>query len=238
MDNSVDSTRLSTGLLVKKANVLLVFAKQPYPGQVKTRLTPDLTPQQAATLYAFSLRQTIRSFTCDRYDLVICYSGEIEYFAQRFPHCRLIAQGEGDLGERLKRMFRLAVDQGWQRICVVGTDSPDLPSDRVDQAFDLLGSHDFVVVPAIDGGYVLAGANDYYPEVFEQISWSSEQVLEQTCKRLVSCQLRFQMLSPWEDIDDLESLQRYMQRHPDGSCGRYALHCLKHKPYFNVSYKQ
>lgn len=227
MDNSEDSTKLSTGPVADNHCVLLVFAKQPLAGQVKTRLTPDLTPQQSATLYAFSLRQTIDQLSCGHYDVVICYSGDREYFAQRYPHCGLVAQGEGDLGKRLKHCFRQAYERGWQRVCVVGTDSPDLPVERVMQAFDTLQDHDFVVVPACDGGYVLAGANNYYPTVFEQIEWSSERVLEQTRERLLLCQLRYQFLSPWEDIDDVVSLARYIQRQPDSACARYAQHCLQ-----------
>ncbi|WP_321530004.1 TIGR04282 family arsenosugar biosynthesis glycosyltransferase [uncultured Desulfuromonas sp.] len=228
MDNFGDSTKLSTGTVVRNASVLLVFAKQPLPGQVKTRLTPDLTPCQAATLYAFSLRQTITALSRDKdYDVVICYSGEHNYFAERYPQCRLICQGQGDLGQRLKRMFRQAIQCGWQRVCVVGTDSPDLPRERVRQAFETLGDHDFVLVPAEDGGYVLAGASDYYPSVFEQIDWSSERVLEQTRSRLISCQLRYRMLQSWEDIDDVNSLRRYVQRYPDNGCARYAQRCLR-----------
>jgi len=230
VDNSEDSTKLSTGATVRNASVLLIFAKQPLAGQVKTRLTPDLTPCQAATLYAFSLRQTIAALSRDDdYDVVICYSGERSYFAERYPQCQLVCQGQGDLGQRLKRMFHHAIQCGWQRVCVVGTDSPDLPRERVLQAFKALEDNDFVVVPAEDGGYVLAGASDYYPTVFEQIDWSSERVLEQTRTRLVSCQLRYHLLPPWEDIDDVGSLRRYAQRHADNGCSRYALRCLQGK---------
>ncbi len=227
MDNSEDSTKLSTGTSACKDSVLLIFAKQPLPGQVKTRLTPDLTPQQAATLYAFSLRQTMTELSCDDYDMVICYSGDQDYFARCYPRCRRVCQGRGGLGERLQRMFQTAFRSGWKRVCVVGTDSPDLPRERVRQAFDALNDHDFVVVPAEDGGYVLAGSNKYYPTAFEQIDWSSERVLEQTRSRLVSCQLRYRMLPPWEDIDNVDSLRRYLRRHPDNGCARYAQRCLR-----------
>ncbi|MCD6526854.1 MAG: hypothetical protein J7K75_07695 [Desulfuromonas sp.] len=111
--------RLSTDASGWDDCVLLVFAKQPIVGQVKTRLTPPLSAEQATTFYALSQRQTLESLRMAPFKAVLCYSGELDYFSHTFPGLPILEQGEGDLGERLKRMFHVMRSSGW-RLCVGG----------------------------------------------------------------------------------------------------------------------
>jgi len=227
VDKSEDSTWLSTGGCPKSEAVLLVFAKQPVAGQVKTRLTPALTSHQAAAFYAFSQQQTIETLCSVHHDLVICYSGAKDYFEHRYPQCALIAQGEGTLGERLTRAFKLSFLHGWKKVAAVGTDSPDLPLEQVEHGLDELDRSDVALIAAEDGGYVFAASRRYIPQMFENITWSSEKVLEQTVERLVASHCSYCLLGPWEDIDDLPSLNRLIHRCPDSRCSRYAQRCLR-----------
>lgn len=232
MDNSVIYPQLSTGCVdgqakTTSAQVLLVFAKQPISGQVKTRLTPPLTGQQAATLYAFAQGETVQQLQHVNYSTVICYSGEKDYFQQRYPKCRLIAQGVGDLGQRLQRIFSHQFNQGVDKLCVVGTDSPDLPLEWVLKAFDQLSCCDAVTIPALDGGYVLLGARRDCAPLFEQISWSSAEVLQQTRQRAKESGYSYREIDQWQDIDDLPSLCAFIERSGSTLTGRYAQRCLR-----------
>jgi len=232
VDNSVICPQLSTGsvdvqMKSRTAQVLLIFAKQPISGQVKTRLTPPLTGPQAATLYAFAQGETIHQLQHVNYSTVICYSGEKGYFQQRYPECQLMAQGDGDLGQRLQRMFRHQFNQNVDKICVVGTDSPDLPPDWLLKAFDQLNCCDTVTISALDGGYVLLGARRDCAPLFEQISWSSAEVLQQTCQRAKEFGYSYREIDQWQDIDDLPSLRSFIERSGSTPTGRYAQRCLR-----------
>lgn len=227
MDNSVKSTKLSTADKDYRDCVLLVFAKQPVAGQVKTRLTPPLSEEQAATLYSFSQHQTIASLNSASFQQLICFSGAEDYFRQHYPNAALLEQGCGDLGQRLTRAFEHCRNAGWQRVCVIGTDSPDLPLNAIRSAFDCLLTSDFVTIPARDGGYVLAGSRCHCSPAFEAICWSTERVLEQTRQRLEMAGLSYQELDSWEDIDDIDAMRRFVKRSPNSRCGRYARRCLR-----------
>lgn len=232
MDNSVICPQLSTGTPVcqqqpNSTQVLLIFAKQPISGQVKTRLTPPLTGQQAATLYALAQGETIRRLQHVNYTTVICYSGDKNYFQQRYPECQLMAQGDGDLGQRLQRMISHQFDHNVDKVCVVGTDSPDLPPDWVLKAFDQLNCCDAVTIPALDGGYVLLGARRDCAPLFEQITWSSAEVLPQTRQRAKESGYSYREIEQWQDIDDLPSLRAFVQRSGLTPTGRYGQRCLR-----------
>jgi len=213
--------------------VLLVFAKQPLPGQVKTRLTPPLSPIQAATFYAFSQADSIKSVQRLNIKIVICYSGQRSYFSHHFPNVELCAQGDGDLGQRLQRMFEIQWQRGMQRVCVIGTDSPDLPVVWITEVFASLEHYDVITIPATDGGYVLLGCSTICPDLFCDISWSSNQVLQQTAQRAQQAGKSYTQLHQWQDIDDISALQSYAQRSltaKDTSwsrSGAYARRCLR-----------
>lgn len=231
MDKSEICPQLSTGCSADPARpdnlqVLLIFAKQPISGQVKTRLTPPLTAQQAATLYAVAQGETIDNLRHSSYRLVICYSGEKSYFQQRYPDDQLIEQGQGDLGQRLQRMFSEQFNRQVGKVCVVGTDSPDLPLKWVVEAFAQLNDCDAVTIPAVDGGYVLLGTRQECKELFENINWSSCEVLAQTHQRANEADYVYRQIHQWQDIDDLPSLSTFIARSVSTKTARYAQRCL------------
>lgn len=217
MDKSVGNVDNSP----KSSRVLGIFAKQPVPGQVKTRLTPPLSPLQAAELYRTALLETVENMADRDFDLVICYAGDERYFRRTFPGATLQQQQGDDLGARMEKGLRQFFQQGYKQAMLIGSDSPDLPSTLVTEAFTLLDRHQLVLVPAHDGGYVLIGESDHNPQLFEDMPWSSAEVLSQTRQRAENSGIDYHLLSAWEDLDDLAALQRFLQRSPASRTADY-----------------
>src|SRR5690606_6809573 len=96
------------------------------------------------------------------------------------PHWQVVPQADGDLGERMRRFFEAAFIAGAQRVVLIGSDSPTLPRERLDEAFRKLSTCDVVLGPSDDGGYYLIGCARPIDAIFKDISWSTPQVFEQT----------------------------------------------------------
>lgn len=184
--------------------LLGMFAKWPAPGQVKSRLAADTSPAWAARVAeAFLLDLVERYAQLDArrvlvYSPVECRSQFAAVVQDRFE---LIPQVSGTLGERLAAFMRDCFAEGVPAVVLVGTDSPTLPLALVQQAFERLHEADVVLGPATDGGYYLIGCRRFVPELFADISWSSERVLLETCQRVQQGGLRLALLPPWYDVD-------------------------------------
>jgi hypothetical protein len=194
-------------------DAIAIFAKAAIPGRVKTRLQPALPPVDAARLYracvedSWALAQQalpdgVYLFSDRRWPAWVELAGE-----QRF---RL--QSDGDLGARLFDCFeRLAAD-GFERILILGGDSPTLPPDLIRQGFDALASiEDAVLGPSEDGGYYAVGCRRPRPDMFEQVSWSSETTLQQTVHAFERAGFSIHTLKPWWDLDTPADLDRLLQ---------------------------
>mgnify|MGYP004701280921 CR=1 FL=1 len=203
-----------------------IFAKQPRPGQVKTRLCPPLSATEAAALYQVSLEETVQRLSVGPWTPVLFYAGEASYFQQHFPGQILRPQAEGDLGARLERALQTLLQAGCRSALLVGSDSPDLPLALLEQAFAALEAVDAVVSPAGDGGYVLIGESRHHAELFREIPWSSDQVLDLTRQRAVAAAIPLAEIPGWEDVDDLDSLRALLRRSPDSATAGYARQCL------------
>ncbi len=206
--------------------MLGVFAKQPVPGRVKTRLCPPLAAVEAAGLYRVCLEETVAALGQGDWDLVVFYAGDKDYFRSAFPGVTLIPQGEGGLGERLERAFLALFARGYPAAAMIGSDSPDLPPRLVGEAFAALENSRFVTAPSSDGGYVLVGQRGHHPELFRDIPWSTPQVLEATRWRAAELGIGYREVAGWEDVDDLASLRRLLQRSPASATARHALRHL------------
>lgn len=199
----------------------IVFAKNPVPGQVKTRLLPLLSPEQAASLYqAFLVDWCSALSTLPTSDMVIAYSPSNalrELKALLGEHAVYIPQGESDLGERLTAASRWACDQDYEKFLLVGSDSPTLPIANIERAMELLDSRDIAIGPSTDGGYYLIGfstrgAARTVPVIFKDIAWSSEHVLRGTLERVDSTNAKLGLLPPWYDVDTPSDL-RFLRDH-------------------------
>ena len=187
-----------------------------FPGQVKTRLIPYLSPERAASLYqAFLVDWCNALSTIRTVDRVIAYTppeslGALQALIGEDPV--YIPQQGVSLGERLTAAARWAHDQGYARFLFVGSDSPTLPTHYVEHALDLLESCDVVIGPSVDGGYYLIGfskegASSLIPTIFEQVSWSTEVVFRQTLEKIQATTTQLGLLPPWYDVDTPTGLQ-------------------------------
>lgn len=205
-----------------------IFAKEPRPGQVKTRFFPPLTPEEAAHLYQASLFETLERMGHGMFAPTLFHAGAPDWFAAHCPALPLLPQGEGDLGRRLERGLASLLKQGAPTAALIGSDSPDLPLEQVEAAFALLEKAEVVTIPAADGGYVLIGARRPYPELFRDMPWSTPELLAATRYRAQTLGLDYRELPPWEDLDDLAALRHLIERSPHSSTARHALAHLAH----------
>ena len=194
---------------------IIVFAKNPVPNQVKTRLVPPLSPEQAATLYTAFLTDWCEVLAkLSDVDLTIAYTpAEAHSDLQVLigDDVLYIPQMGADLGERLASATQWATEHGYTKILLVGSDSPTLPIAYVSKAFTLLDSRDITIGPSTDGGYYLIGFSAMniamtVPFIFEEIAWSTADVFQQTVTRIQSRKVTLGLLPPWYDIDTAEDL--------------------------------
>lgn len=192
---------------------LLIFARMPAAGRVKTRLSPPLSPEVAADLYRAMLLDILeRTADLPGVDRLVCYAddaGAADYFRAAAPGCRLLPQAEGDLGARLAGAFRQVFAAGYGRAAVIGSDSPDLPLPCVTASLERLSAGaDAVYVPGGDGGYCLLALREPHGELFEGIAWSTDTVLAASLARAAGAGLRVELLPGWYDVDTAEDLER------------------------------
>jgi len=200
--------------------IIIIFAREPVEGQVKTRLIPALGEQTATRLYAQLLNHTIANvLNCQLSVLDICITPESQslYFTQ-LPfgaHYKLSTQQGNDLGERMYYALSGKLEK-FTKAILIGTDCPSLNCHELSRAIRALDYHDMVFSPAKDGGYVLVGAKQLSSVVFSKINWGSEWVMQQTRNALLKTGLSWQELSLQQDIDNVEDLV-HLQLYPQFS---------------------
>ncbi len=183
---------------------LLVFAKAPLPGKVKTRLARAMGDEKAAELYRRMGTAIIEAVRGGDFETSVLYAP-----AEALPDIRawlgdssrLIPQANGDLGQRMNTAITEALETS-RRVCLIGTDSPDLDAARVSEAFETLGEADVVLGPARDGGYYLIALSEPHPELFEGIPWSTDRVLEETLTQASAAGLAVRLLETLADVDE------------------------------------
>jgi rSAM/selenodomain-associated transferase 1 len=197
--------------------VLIIFAKEPLPGEVKTRLCPPLSPQAAARLYGRFLEDVLEEMAgLPRIPVVLAYTPEAARpFFQNLasPDTHLVAQAGKDLGERLQQAFAWGFAQRAATVLIRNSDSPDLPGSLVLEAQEVLASGRAQVVlgPCPDGGYYLVGLKTPRPRLFQGINWSSPTVLADTLAQAGRLGLRVHLLPSWLDIDTAADLQAFVR---------------------------
>jgi rSAM/selenodomain-associated transferase 1 len=194
-----------------KSDTLLVVAKQPAPGQTKTRLCPPLTHDQAADLYDCFLRDTLNIMRkVPDVERTIAYLPEDAqgYFQQLAPDMGLTCQRGDSLGERLDHLLTEALLGGSPRAVVMDSDSPTLPTAYLSQAFDDLVHADVVLGPTRDGGYYLIGVKQPQPRLLREVQMSTSRVLADTLALAESSGLTVSLLPTWYDVDTVEDLHR------------------------------
>ena len=190
---------------------LIVFAKAPVAGEVKTRLTSHVSPAEAARLYAAFLEDSLHQYVRLPVDLrlyVTPPASGLDGLDVPSGISRHVQNGD-DLGARMSRAFVETFAAGYERIAIVGTDHPTLPPAFIGQALEALAEPRSVVIgPASDGGYYLLALNDFIPQLFAGIRFSHGSVFVETLRRAAESGAAVTVLPAWYDVDDAESLLR------------------------------
>lgn len=181
---------------------IIIFTKNPELGKCKTRLAATIGDKAALSIYEQLLDYTIRFCKKLSFPKKVYYSSEIPAL-DRWSIAGFYKdkQVEGDLGDRMKAAFKKEFDDGAKSVVIIGTDCAQIDETDVQEAFKLLFQYDVVIGPADDGGYYLLGMNHLIPELFENKSWSTEKLMDETTATLESKEIDFVLLPEKSDID-------------------------------------
>ncbi len=208
-------------------NALVIVAKAPVVGQVKTRLCPPLSAAAAAELFRCFLVDTIAR-ACTVSDAQVCLAftpaNSEALFRALLPFpLRYLPQRGNGLGERLVNIFADLLHQGFSKVVIMDSDSPTLPTAYLQEAFTSLSDlrNDAVFGPCSDGGYYLVGARAVHHELFENITWSTSSVLIETLTQAQLHKLNLTLLPSWYDIDNGADLYKLVAElgQLDGNAG-------------------
>jgi rSAM/selenodomain-associated transferase 1 len=199
-------------------STLVIFAKAPQPGAVKTRLIPALGAEGAAALARRMLDHTLQQALATSVGPVeLCMSpapDDMDWQGVALPDgVQRTAQGEGDLGQRMARAVARITGQQ-EAVLLFGTDSPALTATHLMEAERQLARHDAVLLPVADGGYILIGLKAPCPALFTDMPWSTPAVAAETLRRMAALGLRVWQGPTLHDIDepaDLAHLPLYFQ---------------------------
>jgi rSAM/selenodomain-associated transferase 1 len=194
---------------------LIVFAKAPVPGTVKTRMQSILGETNCLLLHNALARhalERIRLLDLPNLDKAVFFTGapeEVLTYAKKLGIAADISveiQFGENLGERLSNALEKKILCGYKKVVFIGTDSPLLGNDIIEEAIEGLGSHDVVIGPAMDGGYYLIGFSDLIPSILEGINWGSSLVFDQTLELMKKNSLHWKCLKKGFDLDTCEDL--------------------------------
>jgi rSAM/selenodomain-associated transferase 2/rSAM/selenodomain-associated transferase 1 len=191
--------------------LLLVFAKVPTPGRVKTRLAREIGKEAAAGVYSTLGRQVVDQVRGGGYGTVVYFDpphqveAMVEWLGGEGLSFR--PQVSGDLGDRMGSAVREGLANA-PAVVVVGTDAPGVTEGMIGEALEGLEDADLVLGPATDGGYYLIALKTPQEELFREIPWSTSEVLETTLKRAKMLELRTVLLPELSDVDTLEDWER------------------------------
>ena len=194
---------------------IVIFAKAPQPGSVKTRLIPSLGAEGAASLARLLLAHALQqALAADVGKVELCMSPapiDPDWYGVAIPSAvQRTAQGEGDLGARMAfaaRRVTQDTESADRSVLLIGTDCPALTASGLKQAAQRLEHHDAVLLPAHDGGYVLLGLKSPCPELFDHMPWSTSVVATETFRRMAALNLRVWQGPMLHDIDEPTDLQ-------------------------------
>ena len=192
-------------------NTLIIFLKYPEPGKVKTRLAKDVGDNVAAKIYSYMAMTIIENVVDPKsYNMIIFYDPpekekEIKNWIGK-KEVQYSPQVGNTLGDRISNAFKEVYSNGTGKIVIIGTDCLDVTSENIKEAMKKLENCDVTLGPAEDGGYYLVGLNKYTPQIFRDIDWSTDRVLEQTLERIKVKKLNYELLKTLKDIDTFDDL--------------------------------
>jgi len=199
-----------------KKMALIVFAREPKEGKVKTRLCKDLPPPTVTQIYKAFVRDVLSialKTHCDERFIYYVGTGFSIPFLRRAGKGFLLKRQMGkDLGRRMYKAFAHCQKQRFERIVIIGTDCVTLMTRDIERAFQKLEAHDCVLGPSKDGGYYLIGLKAPHRKIFSGVKWSTSLVLEQTLHRARQLNKKVFLLRSREDVDTVADLRKLSRR--------------------------
>jgi len=195
---------------------LIVFAREPKIGKVKTRLAKDLTQETTLQLYTAFLSHNLKmaqEVAVDERILAYAGSGHSIPFLRKYEGAYSLRRqiGKG-LGERMENILNYCNKTGYKKFIIMGTDCLTLESEEIEKVIRKLDQNDLVLGPCLDGGYYLIGLKRVETKLFRNIKWSTDLVLEQTLKKAQKEQMKVWLLPKKNDIDNRKSLLKYLNK--------------------------
>ncbi|RYM32123.1 glycosyltransferase [Brumimicrobium glaciale] len=190
-------------------NALIIMTKNPELGKCKTRLAKTLGDKKALEIYIKLIDYTAKIAKEVEADKFI-YSTDVLTDSKRWecPNTFFSIQSKGDLGERMNNAVQNVLNQGYEKIIILGSDCAEINSSDINSAFDQLNNHDYILGPALDGGYYLIGMKEVSPTLFHDMIWSTEHVLSDSISRIKAKNSSYFLLEEKSDIDFEEDLKR------------------------------
>jgi rSAM/selenodomain-associated transferase 1 len=188
-------------------NALIIFVRNPELGKVKTRLAADVGNENALFIYKKLLQHTCEITQQTEAHKFIFYADEIiadDIWQQKNYFKQL--QEDNDLGMRMQSAFQNIYKRKYKKVCIIGSDCYELTSKIIDKALLELDNYDLVIGPAHDGGYYLLAMNSLLKEVFTNIEWSTEKVLQQTIEIIQQKKYSYKLLETLNDIDTISNV--------------------------------
>ena len=189
-----------------KENLLLIFTKNPVAGKVKTRLAKDLGDDKALEIYKFLLEHSAAFTSSVNAEKHVYYSDSIteqDIWDNKIYKKKL--QSGAHLGKRMENAFKNGFEENHEKIIVIGSDMYDIQAGDIEEAFQQLENHDYVIGPASDGGYYLFGMKSLNLKVFKNKDWGTSSVLKDTLKDLQKEDVK--LLETRNDVDLLEDIE-------------------------------
>lgn len=198
-----------------KRRLLIIFARNPVKGSVKTRLAVHIGAEAALEIYLQLLKHVGEVTKEIQAAKEVHFSEAIPLAGPWNDYKRKLQKGVG-LGERMEQAFKEGFLKGYRQIVLIGSDLPELTREDLKQAFEALDTNEYVLGPATDGGYYLIGMKSLNSELFRQITWGSSTVLRQTIEKIKNKPLS--LLEKRRDLDTYEDLlgfPQFQQYHKD-----------------------
>src|SRR5690554_1220857 len=194
---------------MKAKNALIIMTKNPVLGKCKTRLAHTLGDEKALEIYIQLLDHTAQYSKEVNADVFVYSTDETTDKSRwKHPKTHFRIQSFGDLGNRMNTAIREVITLGYKKTIVVGSDCAEINSEDIHKAFSRLNTSEITLGPALDGGYYLIGMKEVNPTLFQDITWSTDTVLNETISKIKSKKLSYSLLEVKSDIDVEEDLKR------------------------------
>jgi len=199
-----------------QTKAIVLFARDPVAGKVKTRLAPFLSEDLILELYTCFLNDSIEKICkvgdADRF-IGVTPSDSSGYFSRMSAQrpVTVFMQEGADLGEKMLSAFQARFDEGYEQVAIIGSDSPSLPAAYIENALN--SNKDLTIGPSTDGGYYLIGMRQKPVDVFSgDMDWGSEKILAQTLDRVKKRECSLELLPLWYDVDRADDL-KFLKTH-------------------------